>query len=79
MSPSQPVAKLNLFPVTAAIWVNQSGENSWYSATIDRLYKDDAGSWKSTNTFRADDLLLVAKIADWAHTEIVKLKTESRD
>jgi hypothetical protein len=71
---SKPVAKVNLYPVTAAIWVNERDGKSYHSVTIERTYKDDAGNWKNTSTFNAGDLLLVAKVADLAHSEIAKIK-----
>jgi hypothetical protein len=71
---SKPVAKLSMYPITAAIWVNERDGKSYYSVTIERTYKDDAGIWKNTSTFNAGDLLLVAKVADLAHTEIAKIR-----
>jgi hypothetical protein len=73
----QPIAKLSLYPITAAIWLNERDGRSYYSVTIERSYKDDSG-WKSTSTFNAGDLLLVAKIADLAHSEIAKFKANDR-
>jgi len=74
----QPIAKLSLYPVTAAIWLNEKDSTSWYSTTIERRYKDESGTWRSSDTFFAGDLLLVAKIADQAHSEIEKLKAAER-
>lgn len=42
---------------------------------FDRLYKD-GDKWKSTSTFGRDDLLLLAKVADQAHTRIFQLQQE---
>jgi hypothetical protein len=74
----QPIAKLSMFPITAAIWLNEKDGKSWYSTTIQRRYKDDSGTWRSTDSFSVGDLLLVAKIADQAHSEIAKLKAADR-
>jgi hypothetical protein len=78
MSTFQPIAKLSLFPITAAIWLNEKDGKSWYSTKIERRFKDESGTWRSTDTFSAGDLLLVAKIADQAHTEIEKLRAADR-
>jgi hypothetical protein len=78
MSTFQPIAKLSLYPVTAAIWLNEKDGKSWYSTKIERRYKDESGAWRSSDTFYAGDLLLVAKIADQAHSEIEKLKAADR-
>ncbi len=78
MSTFQPIAKLSLFPITAAIWLNEKDGKSWYSTKIERRYKDESGTWRSTDVFAPGDLLLVAKIADQAHSEIEKLKAADR-
>src|SRR5258708_73767 len=56
----KPIAKLSMHPVTAAIWRHEKDGKRWYSTTIERRYKDDAGTWRSTNSFNAGDLPLVA-------------------
>jgi hypothetical protein len=75
---TKPAAKVSIFPIQAAIWKNESDGRTYYSATFERSYKDDAGNWKSTGTFNAGDLLLLAKVADLAHTEISKLQAGDR-
>lgn len=79
MSTFKPVATLTLFPVTAAIWRNEKDGRFWYSTQIQRRYKDDAGLWKDTDAFGPGDLLLVAKIADQAHSKIEKLRAADRE
>ncbi len=46
-----------------------------YNVTVKRHYKD-GDSWKSTESFRRDDLLVLAKVADTAHTTILELENE---
>jgi len=75
----QLIAKLSMFPITATIWHNENGGKSYYSTTIERTYKDASGAWTNTSTFYGSDLLLVAKIADMAHTEIEKRKANDRE
>ena len=43
-----------------------------HNVTFSRLYKD-GGSWKSTQSFGRNDLLLLAKVADQAHSRIFQL------
>lgn len=76
----QPADKIETyFPITAAIWRNESREGKvWYSANIERRYKDDQGNWQSTGSFSADDLLLLQKVAGLAHTSIYKLMNADR-
>ncbi|GGE43631.1 hypothetical protein GCM10011517_09150 [Actibacterium pelagium] len=63
---NQPVNKFKLGLITAAIWEN----NGFYSVEISRSYKNDAGDWRSTNSFSHSDLLNVSKCAERAETWI---------
>lgn len=74
----KPAAKINLHPVSAAIWRNQNPKGVFYSVTFERLFKDEAGKWQTSSTFNANDLLLLAKVADQAHSEIFKLRASDR-
>lgn len=75
---TKPAAKVSMYPITSAIWRNEKDGRAFYSATFERSYKDDAGNWKSTSSFSAGDLLLLAKVADLVHTEISKLRANDR-
>lgn len=46
--------------------------------TFERRYKD-ANGWASTHSYNPDDLLVLAKLADMAHTEISKLRAAPDD
>lgn len=75
----KPVSKVALYPVSAAIWRNDNGKGeAFYNVTFERSYKDDAGNWQSTASFSLNDLLLLAKVADRAHSEIFKLRANDR-
>ena len=74
----KPAAKVTLYPVSAAIWRNQNPKGVFYSVTFERSFKDDAGKWQTSTTFNANDLLLLAKVADQAHSEIFKLRANDR-
>jgi hypothetical protein len=74
----KPAARVSLFPVSAAIWRNQTEKGVFYSVAFKRSYKDDAGSWQASSTFNTSELLLLAKAADLAHSEIVKLQAADR-
>jgi hypothetical protein len=76
----KPVSKVTLYPISAAIWRNESvkGGEPLYNVTFERSYKDNEGNWKTSDTFNAGDLLLLAKVADRAHSEIYKLRANVR-
>jgi hypothetical protein len=69
----KPVAKVGYYPVTASIWKKANGKGeAFYSVTFERSYKDEKGKYKYSSSFSGTDLLLLAKVADLAHTEIDK-------
>ena len=69
---NQPVHRILMSRVSAAIWLNQGDNGPWYNVTVSRSYKDANDEWKSTDSFSADDLLLLAKVADEAHSWILQ-------
>ena len=66
---NKPAHSVRIGTVRAAVWENHSGENTWYSVSLSRSYKD-GDQWKNTESFNRDDLLVVAKVVDLAHTWI---------
>ena len=77
MDQSKPAATLRYGSISAAIWQNQGDKGSFYSVTFQRSYKEGE-SFKNVQSFGREDLLLVAKLADLAHTKIHELDhTES--
>jgi hypothetical protein len=68
--PTKPAGEIRLGNIKATIWRNDTTVGPRFNTTIERLYKNDQGQWASTSNFGLDDLLLVAKVADHAHTHI---------
>ena len=68
-SPNLPVKTFRLGRIKAAVWEKQA-EQKFYSVTFARTYVDDDNKNHDTDSFGRDDLPLVAKIADRAHTFI---------
>ncbi|MCY3846446.1 MAG: hypothetical protein OXH69_23220 [Acidobacteria bacterium] len=70
----RPAAEVRLGRIKAVIWANagEDGER-WHTVQLTRLYRDEDGQWRSTHGFRRDDLLLVAKVADLAHSKVCEL------
>lgn len=77
-----PVKTLRLGRLKAAIWENPVDGKKFFNVTFTRTYKDDTG-YHDTDSFGRDDLLLLAKLADQAHTAIyerlAELKAENGD
>ncbi|MEM9353656.1 MAG: hypothetical protein AAGA92_11640 [Planctomycetota bacterium] len=66
---SRPVHEVRVGRVRAAIWENETQNGTRHNVTISRLYKD-GDEWKDTASFGRDDLPLVAKVTDLAHSWI---------
>ena len=87
----RPVQVIRLRNLRASIWANclPSGDLA-YNVTFDRLYRapdqtdvhgevTKQGDWKQSQSFGRDDLLLLAKLADRAHTEVFRLQDEPHE
>jgi len=72
----KPVHQIRLGSIKAAIWRNETGSGVRFNTTFVRLYKDGA-QWASTPSFGRDDLLLLAKVSDQAHTWICDQSKEN--
>lgn len=75
MPKDRPVHEIRLGSVKACVWKNDSAAGVHYNTTFSRLY-NDGQEWKSTESFGRDDLLLLAKVADQAHSWICEQKAE---
>jgi hypothetical protein len=71
MSKTKQPHEIRLGGIKAVIWAHETEEGAtWYNVTVGRLYKHDDGQWKTTDSLGRDDLLVAAKVLDWAHTWI---------
>jgi len=66
---TKPTHEIRLGSIKAAVWKNETEAGVRYNTTFSRLYKE-GDKWESTDSFGRDDLLLVAKVADQAHSWI---------
>jgi hypothetical protein len=67
----RPAHEVRIGAVKAAVWKNETTTGVRYNVTLSRIYKDkEDDQWKSTESFGRDDLLVLAKVADAAHTWI---------
>jgi hypothetical protein len=74
-----PVDHIRLGAVQAAIWQNLDREGRVrYGVTVEKRYRNGDGEWHSTSSFGRDDLPLLAKAVDSAHTRIFELLAEDR-
>jgi hypothetical protein len=74
----RPIQDVRLGHIKAAIWENTVSDIVRYNVTFSRIYKDQ-DEWKSSDTFGRDDLLVLAKVADQAHTWICTATKPDRE
>jgi len=75
MSKQKPVHEVRLGRIKAAIWENDTQNGTRHNVTFTRLYRDGE-QWKDSTSFGRDDLPLLAKVADMAHTWIFERNRE---
>lgn len=63
----RPVHEIRLGRIKAAIWENETREGTRHNVSLTRIYKD-GNTWKDSTSFGRDDLPLLAKVADLAHS-----------
>lgn len=75
----KPAHEVRVGKIKAVIWANDTEGGERFNAVFKRIYrvaeesrkKGDNG-WRETDSIGRDDLLLLAKVADLAHSWIVE-------
>lgn len=68
----KPEHEIRFGRIKAAVWKNEGENGPRFSVTVCRLYKEnpEAKQWSYSDSFGRDDLPLVCKVMDQAHTWI---------
>ena len=66
---SKPVHTIRYGMIKASIWRNETKSGERHAVSVVRLYRN-GDVWKESTRFGRDDLPLVAKVADQAHSWI---------
>ncbi len=74
----RPVHEIRFGRVKAAIWENETSQGVRHNVTFQRIYRDGE-TWKTSDSFGRDDLYLVQKAADLAHTWIYEQAHEGSE
>ena len=69
MAKDKPIHEVRLGSIKAAVWKNDTEKGVRYNTTFSRIYRD-GDEWKCTDSFGRDDLLVLAKVSDLAHSWI---------
>ena len=65
----KPVHEIRFGLIKAQIWCAKTRAGDRHNVTLTRLFRD-GDVWRESNHFGRDDLLLVAKVIDLAHSWI---------
>lgn len=74
-----PVAKVRVGLITASIWERETENGVFHNVSFERRYRDGDGNWKSSHSYDTQDLPLLAKAADLAHTKIIEAQNDTGD
>lgn len=74
-NPKRPVHEIRLGRIRASVWENETDAGIRHNVTVSRLYKD-GDKWKDSTSFGRDDLPLVSKVCDMAHSWIYLLQEQ---
>ena len=65
----QPVHVIRFGMIKASIWLNRTRAGERHNVTVMRLFRD-GDMWRKSTHFGRDDLPLLSKVVDLAHTWI---------
>jgi hypothetical protein len=69
----QPVHEIRFGLIKACVWENHTKRGTHHVVTVTRLFKN-GDQWQESSRFGRDDLPLLAKVADQAHSWIFESK-----
>ena len=77
MSDTNPADEIRIGRLKATIWLNPTEDGRGrYNVVFAAVYRDADGEWHTTHSFGLNDLLLLAKVADLAHTRVITLRQD---
>ena len=77
MAHEKPAHEIRLGAIRVTIWANPTANGDvWFNVSVARTYKE-LGQWKTSTTYRRDDLPLVAKGVEMAYAWIWNQRQES--
>lgn len=77
MNKTRPAHEVRMGRVRAAIWRHESDGKAWYNVTFSKLFKKEDGQWDSSESFGREDLPLLVKVADHAHSWLYQERMNS--
>lgn len=75
---NRPVHEIRLGRVKCAVWENElSNGGTRHNVTFQRIFLGDDKKWQTSSSFGRDDLPLIQKVSDMAHTWIYQQGQEN--
>lgn len=74
---NHPMHEIRHRRIRATIWRNLTTNGPMYAVTVTRAFKKDE-VWHDSHTFGFDDILIVAKLLNDAHSYISTVKVKDR-
>ena len=76
---NKPVQKLRDGALSATIWKNP-GKNGTprYSVNLSRVYEDEHGNLKDSDSFSGNELLRIARLAQIAYDEVLIYRQQNK-
>ena len=76
---NKPIHVLRRRGVKVSVFQNQSGETTFHKVAIQKIYREDHGDWKTTNSLGRDDLPIAQMLIGRAWEFILDLEAGSRE
>lgn len=71
MENNKPVDQIRIGRIKASVWENNGkGDTPRQTVTFSKLYKDADEKWQKCSSYGKEDLLLLAKVVDRAHSRL---------
>jgi hypothetical protein len=74
---NKPAHRIRSGALEVTIWRNDGEKGTFYSVSASRSYKQSE-EWKQSDSFGQDDLLLLGKLFDMAHTWIMGQQQQAK-
>ena len=76
---NKPIHVLRRRGVKVSVFQNQSGATTFHKVVVQKIYREDGGAWKTTNSLGRDDLPIARMLIGRAWEHILDLEAGSRE
>ena len=76
---NKPIQVLRRRGVKVSVFQNQSGATTFHKVAVQKIYREDGGDWKTTNSLGRDDLPVAQMLIGRAWEYILDLEAGPRE